>query len=224
MNPSYEILVTEDESHTVRWIEGDVTFHSRHGAIQESQHVFIKYGLDALVKNGLNGITVFEMGFGTGLNALLAWKVAQQEKIHIDYQTIEQHFLPESIWGGLNHAAKLQIAPHLVSFMHSAPSNQSVNVDHHFSLKKYEEDIEHFTHSTSYDIIFYDAFGPGCHPEHWESKILSTLFATLRPGGFLITFCAQGAFKRSLKEVGFKVEPLPGPPGKREMTRAWKVI
>jgi tRNA U34 5-methylaminomethyl-2-thiouridine-forming methyltransferase MnmC len=222
VNSSYEILLTGDGSHTVRWIEGDVTFHSDHGAIQESKHVFMDHGLDYAVQRGKKSISIFEMGFGTGLNALLAWQRSIISKSHVIYHTIECYPLPENIISQLNYGRILNVHHEEISKLHRCQPDEMVEFHPNFSFIKYIEDMEGFAHQATYDLVFFDAFGPGCHPNQWKAPILEPLYHALNLEGALVTFCAQGAFKRELKSLGFKVESLPGPPGKREMTRAIK--
>ena len=222
MESSYEIVRTQDGSDTVRLLPEGVTFHSMHGAMQESQHVFITHGL-ANLPNDNNSISVFEMGFGTGLNAFLALQFAQEQKIELNYVAVDRDPLPSHIIHLLNYPdlAKVPI-PWFVQLHSKAP--ESNHLSPYFTLEKTYIDIQDYHHKGTYDIVFFDAFGPGFQPFLWKADVLTPLFNSLTEGGILVTFCAQGAFKRQLKAIGFEVEVLPGPPGKREMTRARKPV
>lgn len=220
MNSPYEIVRTADGSDTVRYIPDDVTFHSVHGAIQESLHVFIKHGLEALPKTK-KSIHIFEMGLGTGLNALLALQFGQEHQLVIKYTAVEKFPLPSAITNNLNYSETLNISKEVLQKIHQEDS-KSQNLDDRFILDRHETDIVNYHHQATYDLVFFDAFGPGHQPTLWQKSILDSFYHHMNTGGFLVTFCAQGAFKRTLKEIGFEVEALPGPPGKREMTRAIK--
>ncbi len=222
MDHSYTLLVTGDGSHTVKWEQGNVTYHSNHGAIQESQHVFIKHGLDYALQSGKRKLSIFEMGLGTGLNALLTWNAVSAKDVNIDYHTIEQFALPESILSELNYTELLGLSPHLMDSIHRCKDGRRTTLKPTFEFTKHIGDIHRFEHHASYDLVYFDAFGPGCQPTLWEERILIPLYQSMHDGSVLVTFCAQGAFKRMLRKIGFQVEALPGPPGKREMTRAIK--
>ena len=218
---SYEIVRTLDGSDTVRWIEGNATFHSKHGAIQESQHVFIANGLETIVRDR-NKIAVFEMGFGSGLNALLTWKYAHTNNLIVEYHCVELYPLPADLLSQLNHGPMLQFDVAETDAIVKSPIDKKVEIDSIFRLYRNQNDISEFEHSTNYDIVYFDAFGPGTSPKLWEFDILKSLYDALKPNGILVTFCAQGLFRRTLLKIGFEVESLKGPPGKREMTRARK--
>ena len=216
-----KIVRTKDGSNTVIHEQIQETYHSIHGAEQESRHVFIQHGLAHIANQ--QDIKVFEMGFGTGLNALLAYEYATKQQIKIDYYSIEAYPLsPEQ-------ASQLEydhlIEDHSVfKKLHEANWNEMHTISAYFNLHKIDGFVEHtdFSFLPLIDVIFYDAFAPSAQAHLWENDILEKMNALLRPNGLLSTYCAKGQFKRNLKAVGFEVKGVPGPPGKREMTLAYK--
>lgn len=216
------IQLSGDGSHTVlSQVFDDVTYHSRHGAIAESNVVFIDAGLNYHLARGKNRISIFEMGFGTGLNALLSYKWGFENQIAVDYQTVEAFPINESVFLQLNYAELLGDKTVFESF-HTLPWDQKHIISESFSFKKHLSLVEDVKVDGHVDVVFYDAFAPSSQPHLWEQPILDKMYLLLNDGGVLVSYCAQGAFKRNLKSCGFKVESIPGPPGKREMTRAIK--
>lgn len=216
-----EFIKTEDGSMTIYLPEMDETYHSTHGSIQEAEHVFIQNGLREMEKKGLEEIVIFEMGFGTGLNALLT-KIRTETKI--EYWGIEAYPVNREEIDTLNYVDLLG-EKYREDFgqIHSASWNKRVVLNEKFSIGKIEEKIEDFSmKSEFFDLVYFDAFGPRAQIKMWDIEILSKIYDGLKKGGALVTYSARGQFKRDLKSLGFEVEPLPGPPGKREMTRAWK--
>ncbi len=221
------MIPTEDGSLSVFDSVSNASFHSRHGANTESQHIFIREGLDHfLAKHKLNRIQVFEMGFGTGLNALLSLEWARKNNIRLDYTCIEKYPIEQSIAESFFSGLERQDTELKALFlrMHTSSAFGHDGREFTFNFQKVIGDLlEVEIAPKRYHVVFYDAFGPGTQPELWERASLSKMYDTLGTNGILTTFCAQGAFKRTLKSLGFLVESLPGPPGKREMTRATKV-
>lgn len=216
-----EITKTADGSTTIRILEMEENYHSHHGAIQEAVHVFLDHGLDFMKQDT---VRIFEMGFGTGLNALLTLKRATESAISIDYVGIEAFPVEKELIDGLNYVeligADLQAE---YDKMHEVAWEEKVEINPSFSLTKIHAKIEDFIpEGEKFDLIFYDAFGPRAQGDMWELPVLEKMADLLRDGGVLVTYCAQGQFKRYLKSLGFTIERLPGPPGKREMTRATK--
>ncbi|MEO9531799.1 MAG: tRNA (5-methylaminomethyl-2-thiouridine)(34)-methyltransferase MnmD [Crocinitomicaceae bacterium] len=214
-----KIIVTKDKSKTLLIPELNETYHSTNGALTEALHVFQKAGIDYSERKDLK---IFEMGFGTGLNAILTFQKAQKENLNIYYECIEAY--PVSLEQALEmdylEAPELNPAFHK---MHTANHKDLVELGNHFQFRKIISKIQDYSlEQNCFDLIFYDAFGPKVQQELWETFILSKFYEGLKPDGFLVTYCAQGAFKRNLKAIGFEVESIPGPPGKREMTRAFK--
>jgi len=221
MLPKFELIHTDDGSHTVRDTELGVTYHSTHGAITESTHVFIQHGLE-YISQDLRPLRILEVGFGTGLNALLAYLFAEEHKYQIEYTALEPFPLPDSVTSRLNYADILEkpALADVFSSMHHQPAGEIKTYGRHLKLSVLSVDLDRHVSATPYNLVFFDAFGPSAAPELWSLPALTTLKALLSGGAVLVTFCAQGQFKRNLKSLGFKVQSLPGPPGKREMTRA----
>lgn len=217
-----QIITTADGSKTIYIPEWNEHYHSSHGALQEAQHVFIRNGLYYVTGDYL---TILEMGFGTGLNALLTFFASEKRNQYVHYIGVEA-FPPSVEEIAAMEYASFSPAPEtqdLYDAMHTAPWNQGISLAEHFVLEKQQCVIEKAkVASESLDIVYYDAFGPRVQPELWTPDIFRLLFDWLAPGGILVTYCAKGQVKRDLKSVGFLVESLPGPPGKREMTRALK--
>jgi len=221
-----ELIYTEDGSHTLYLKDLNETFHSRHGAIQESMHVFIKNGLRYyLSKSAKKRICLFELGLGTGLNALLTTLEAEKYKCHIGYEVIEPHPVPADLCRQLNYTQKLSRPgmENLLTNIHEMEWGVIDSLNDFFSIKKEKILFEDYRPvEERFDIIYYDAFAPGKQPGIWEPTLLERAYAMLIPDGILVTYCAQGKFKRELKNIGFHVETLIGPPGKKEMVRATK--
>ena len=218
-----KVIATKDNSKTIL-IEGtNETYHSVHGALTESQHVFIKNGLNHLERE--KKIKVFEMGLGTGLNALLTLIEAEKNHTHITFHSIEKHPINEDIINELEYEQLVSPKYHpFFKRIHQSIWEIEKEITPHFSLLKINDDLNTYNlDKEQYDIIFFDAFGPGTQPELWQTDILKKTYDSLKPKGIFMTYCAQGQFKRNLKSVGFEVENLPGPPGKREITRGIKL-
>ena len=221
MEDRLDLSTTQDGSSTVYSSKWDAHYHSTHGAIQESLHVFIKAGLDHwLSTTQSNHVSILEYGMGTGLNVILTQDFAQKAQIHIDYDTIEAYPLSDKIVSQLNYSTTTSLPP--IDQIHHAPWDEKTTFHDFFHLTKYNRLFEDFESEKRYDVIFYDAFVPGAHPTLWEEPLLTQVVSMMAPGACLVTYCAQGAFKRVLKKLGLQIERLPGPPGKREMTRASK--
>ncbi len=217
-----EIVETGDGSKTIRIVDLDENYHSSHGALQEALHVFIKNGL--LEFKEKSQISIFEMGFGTGLNAFLSGIKANEIKLKIEYSGVEAFPVSEDEIIALGYA---QLAGgenvELYKKIHSSSWEKMNEISVFFAFKKIKNKLQNLElEKESFDIIYYDAFGPRAQDEMWSVELFEKMYDSLKVGGFLVTYCAKGQVKRNMKEVGFTIEPLPGPPGKREMTRAWK--
>lgn len=218
-----QIIITGDGSKTIYIPEWDEHYHSSHGALQEAQHVFINNGLNRVTSDY---ITVLEMGFGTGLNALLTFFASEKRNQYVHYIGIEAFPPSEDELAAMDYASFSSdpTTAAIYTEMHQAPWNKGKSLSEHFVLEKQQCVLEQaHVQSQSVDLIYYDAFGPRVQPELWTLEIFQLMFDWLAPGGMLVTYCAKGQVKRDLKSVGFVVEALPGPPRKREMTRATKV-
>ena len=211
---------TKDLSPTLFSEDFQQTYHSIHGAISESNHVFIQQGLAEIAKTK-NEISIFEMGYGTGLNAALTWKYALENKLNIRYLSLEKFPIERSIQDSfLTQDSDLN---HLLIELNQAEWSLLHSLER-FQFKKIQGDISHVDLEKNFDLIYYDAFSPNAQPELWTEAIFKKMYDCLNPDGLLVTYCAKGQVKRNLKAAGFHVESPPGPVGKREMTRARKLI
>lgn len=218
-----QLIITEDGSHSLYHPDLDETYHSRHGAITESRHVFIQHGLDYWVqKSGASSVRVFEVGFGTGLNALLTQLRGAEAGISIEYVSIEAYPLGKEFWSVLNYDTILGVTGKL-ELLHQTEWNIRHTINEVFILTKVYAFLDKYKHDQLVDVIYFDAFAPSHQPELWTIDIFRQMYAMLAPKGILVTYCAKGQVKRDLRTAGFIVESLPGPPGKREMVRASKV-
>lgn len=224
MNNQIEIKITADGSHTLFVPHLNENYHSYHGAYAEAIHVFIKMGLLS-AKDKFCPIQVFEVGFGTALNATLAFDFANKNHHPVEYTGIEMHPLPKEITSQLNYSEfwKNEVLDRIYEQMHQVEWNEFIQLDPNFNFRKLHESVlEVSMKSNHYHIIFFDAFAPEKQPELWTVDLLSKLYQSLSPQGMLVTYCAKGQFKRDLKAAGFEVQTLTGPPGKREMVRGLK--
>lgn len=199
------------------------TYHSVHGAVQESKYVFIEKGLRHWRASHANGTpSILEVGFGTGLNAFLTAIVAIEERTKIAYTSLEAYPLSKELWSQLNYSSIL--GHHgIFEWLHNAPWSEPETLADIFVLHKKHERLEevHLPES-SFDLIYFDAFAPSKQPEMWTLDLLVKVSRSLKPEGVFVTYCAKGQLKRDLKATGLIVETLPGPPGKKEMVRALK--
>ncbi len=204
------------DGSTTLWVPGlDEHYHSIHGALTESQHVFIEAGLKAI---GTSNVRILEVGLGTALNARLTLDQAQQDGITITYDALEKFPLNKEEIEAIGLQGMSKEAPFL-----TAKPGAVTQITEQFTFRLLVEDVKTFEgEQGSYDLIYFDAFAPSAQPDLWTDAIFENMFRLLKPGGALVTYCAKGVVKRSMKAAGFEVEALPGPPRKREMTRAWK--
>lgn len=190
----------------------------------------MRAGLLPFIEAAQPKVCILEMGFGTGLNALLVRQIAREyPAIQFQYDTVEQYPIESTLAQQLNYPDLLGIDAPAYLELHEASWGESVGLATNFCLKKHRGDFMKVISSAGtitelINTIFYDAFAPASQPELWTEEVMSACFRILAPGGTLVTYCAKGQFKRNLRAVGFSVEGLPGPPGKREMTRATKPI
>ena len=219
---SLEIITTADGSNSLRNTTLDETYHSVHGAIQESLHVFIENGLMSFIGKLKKEISILEVGFGTGLNALLTLQCARAHRQKVKYTTLEPNPLSEEIWSSLNYSVTLNCASEYDS-LHRSHWQVGTTLDSYFELLKVRTTLQEARlEAGSFDLVYYDAFAPSKQPELWELPMMEKVVATLRPGGVLVTYCAKGQLKRNLRDLQLNVETVPGPPGKKEMVRASK--
>lgn len=215
---SVKIEITGDGSLTVLDVTTGSTYHSRHGAKAESMHVFIGAGLNFLRNNGLTSFRILEMGFGTGLNALLTAQQAGEGNLVVDYSALEPYPLEEKVWREL--VTQQPSHTELFRVIHAAPWETRAVITKQFSITKHSSRLEDFTTTGPFDLIYYDAFEPNTQPELWTEEIFCKLYGITAQGGVLATYCAKGSVRRAMQDAGYVVERLPGPPFKREMLRA----
>lgn len=243
---SLQIILTKDGSHSIATGSG-VTYHSTFGALQESEHIFIRAGLrplpggpmgrvcpeafpeicpEAVPENGAceggAALPVFEMGFGTGLNCLLTLREAEATGRAIRYETVDTTPLPMEIVRQLNYCSLLgrpDLQP-VFEWMHEAPWDRPVEVAPGFTMLKALHDGRGYRLREPARVVYYDAFDPVVQPELWTQEVFENLIRNMMPGAVLVTYCCKGAVRRAMRQAGFSLEKLPGPPGKREMLRA----
>ena len=215
-----EFIITEDGSHTLFVPAIDECYHSTHGAVQESRHIFIEAGLKQSAKTE---ISVLEIGFGTGLNAFLTLIEAEQSSNQIQYTSLELYPLEVEKALQLNYADGY--SPEIESCfkqLQTSAWNIKVPISTFFTLEKIKADFTKYNFTEMYDVIYFDAFSPEKQPEMWSQEQFETLFAHCNTGAILTTYCAKGIVRRAMQAAGFTVERLQGPPGKREILRGTK--
>lgn len=215
-----KIVITNDGSHSVFNSKINEHYHSRHGSIVEAEHVFIRNGF-SIVSN--KQMSILEIGLGTGLNALLTQHKAITKNINVFYHAIELFPIQKEIYTKLNFPELIGIDQKELLKIHDCEWEIENRINDYFNIKKECISLEDFDTDIKYDIIYFDAFSPEKQPELWNKEIFSKMFNCLKNDGFLVTYCAKGIVKRTMKEVGFHVEVLDGPPGKRQMTKANKI-
>ncbi len=216
-----EIIITEDGSTSIHLPDWNENYHSKHGAIQEARHVFIKNGL-ALFDN--QPVSILEIGFGTGLNAIITYLESEKNHQKIDYFGVEAFPVSSEEIEMMNYMQQLNASNSQETFekMHQSVWEEKVELSAHFSITKRKQFFNDIIDQNCIDLIYFDAFGYRVQPELWSTEIFHKMFDALKPNGILVTYAARGVVKRSMIEVGFTVEKLAGPPGKREMFRARK--
>ena len=216
-----EIRITQDGSTTIYLPDWEENYHSKHGAIQEAQHVFIKNGL-ALFEN--RSISILEIGFGTGLNAFITFLESKKRNQTINYVGVEAYPVPAAEIAQMNYVQELTAFDFASIFkeIHSCNWEEKIQLDANFEITKQQKFFNEINDSQKFDLIYFDAFGYRVQPELWSTAIFQKMFDALKPNSVLVTYAARGVVKRSMIEVGFRVEKLAGPPGKREMFRAFK--
>jgi len=215
------LQVSRDGSHTLMSQHFGETYHSSFGAVQESNHIFMDAAL-GFVKGGLMRISVFEVGFGTGLNALLAYKYARDNHIEINYVAVEKYPVEMSVVEQLNYPSLLSLEKDLFLKMHGAKGKE-VLLSPFFKLTVIEAALQDYPMPEDFfNVVFFDAFSPESQPEMWKQSCFEKIYQSMQAGGVLTTYSSKGIVKRALKAAGFSIEKLPGPPGKREFVRAVK--
>ena len=216
-----EIIITSDGSTTIQIPEWNEQYHSVHGAIQESYHVFIKQGLESISKKE---ISILEIGFGTGLNGFITFLEAIKNNLKIDYIGVEGYPVIANEIEKLNYVSELKALDfkEIFTSFHTTSWEENHQITSNFSLLKRQQFFHEIKDENMFDLIYFDAFGARLQPELWTEDIFLKMFTALKSNGTLVTYSAKGSVRRAMQAVGFDVERLPGPPGKREMLRAKK--
>ncbi len=216
------IIQTDDGSSSIYLPDLDEHYHSKHGAINEAYHVFIKNGLD-LFDNG-SKIEILEIGLGTGLNCFITFLESQKRNLQIDYEGVEAFPLKAQEISQLNYVEELIAADHKNIFnkIHKIEWDKQIEINPNFILKKRKQFFKEINDENIFNLIYFDAFGAKVQPELWTEYIFKKMYDALKNKGILVTYSAKGSVRRAMQSVGFEVERLPGPPGKREMLRGRK--
>ncbi len=221
-----EIITTADGSTTIHLPELNEQYHSKHGAINEAKHVFIESGFrHVLNKEKFDALHILEIGFGTGLNAFITFLKAEKNNQSINYVGIEAYPVAFEEAKLMNYAEELGVSSSEKVFdnIHLSLWETPVTISSHFLLTKRKQFFKDIEDKNCYHLIYFDAFGARVQPELWTEEIFKKMYNALKQNGVLVTYAAKGSVRRAMQEVGFQVERLPGPPGKREMLRATKM-
>lgn len=216
------ISITADGSHTVFSERFGEHYHSTNGALQESLHIFIEAGFNH--QQGISPLKILEMGFGTGLNCFLTCVKSEELSIPVFFETLEAFPLEQKLTANLNYPEYFGSGRYenLFKRIHEVEWESTQPVTKNFTLLKRHISLIDFKPATRYNLVYFDAFSPHSQPELWTASVFTKLYDAMEAGSVLVTYSAKGEVKRNLRDVGFRVENLPGPPGKREMTRAIK--
>jgi tRNA U34 5-methylaminomethyl-2-thiouridine-forming methyltransferase MnmC len=229
-----KIITTADGSKTIQIEDWNEQYHSIHGAIQEAKHVFIKYGLHFLLHSqrslchsvqsdeSQQKISILEIGFGTGLNAFITCLESEKINIKVNYVGVEAYPVSPDEIKQLNYAEQLKVNNTLFSKIHNCSWEEVHEIHSKFSLIKQQKLFKDIGEVNTYNLIYFDAFGARVQPELWTEAIFKIMYKVLKPKGILVTYSAKGSVRRAMQKVGFTVERLEGPLGKREMLRATK--
>ncbi len=221
-----KIIKTGDGSTTIHLEEWDEQYHSKHGAIQEAYHVFAHSGLDHFISlKEPSSLSILEMGFGTGLNAFITLLEAEERHLRIDYTGVEAYPITIEELPSLNYVQQLDAGSFSDEFqqMHQVSWEKGHTITSQFNLTKRKQFFHEVDDEDRFDLIYFDAFGARVQPELWTEAIFSKMYSAMKRDGVLVTYAAKGSVRRAMQAVGFEVERLPGPPGKREMLRATKI-
>lgn len=216
------VVTTSDGSSTLKIEEWGETYHSAHGAVQEALHVYIKNGFKKLDKDSYR---VLEMGFGTGLNALLTFIEAEQNKKKVVYHGVEGFPIKQNEVAVLNYTESESMGAYGEVFqeLHRARWGEEVDITDFFKIKKIETQFESLELTDYYNLVYFDVFGYPYQPELWSEAIFAKMYDALSENGLLVTYACRGVIKKAMKQAGFEIEVVAGPPGKREMLLAWKL-
>jgi len=220
-----EIITTKDGSKTIHIPEWNEQYHSTHGAIQEAKHVYIEHGLaffcasEGFVKQ--SQVSVLEIGFGTGLNAFLTAIKAKDLNLNCNYVGVEGFPISNEELQALNYTNTINNQS-IFDAIHQCEWEKECYISENFSLEKQQKQFSKIANENQFNVVYFDAFGPRVQPDLWTETIFKSIYKTMKPNGVLVTYCAQGHARRAMISVGFKVEKVEGPPGKRHMLRAVK--
>jgi len=217
-----EIIKTADGSSSIYLPDWDESYHSKHGAIQEAYHVFIKQGLD-LFKDA-SEVNILEIGFGTGLNCFITFLESKKRSLQINYNGVEAYPLKAEEISQLNYVEQLKAKEFTEFFdkIHTVAWEEKYQIDSNFNLLKRKQLFKNISDINKFNLIYFDAFGARVQPELWTEEIFKIMYNSLKENGVLVTYSAKGSVRRAMQSVGFLVKKLPGPPGKREMLRGTK--
>ena len=223
MENKLSIVLTADGSNTIFNSEVGENYHSKHGALQESRHVFLKSGLEYFLANHqTNEVSILEVGFGTGLNFLLSADYCTSNQIQLDYTGIEAYPLSEEMIAQTGYDAYVP-GELWREFIAAYPKSlvKPIQLNPFCQLQTIHCKLNNFQLDKRYDIIYFDAFAAAYQPEMWDEAAISHTIKFLKPGGVFVTYAITGNLKRIIKSLGLKVEKAPGALGKREMLRAY---
>ena len=218
------IIRSDDGSHTIELIGKNEQYHSTHGAIQESNHVYIKHGL-ASISESKRDINILEVGMGTGLNLLLTIQYALKHQLNIHYTAVEAYPLEKEIWSQLNYSEMIEDLHHFDFYnsIHKSEWNKEILLNELFHFTKIDKPIQDCVLKTDfYDLVYFDAFNPDLEPQLWSAEVFEKIYKSMRSDSILTTYSTKGLVKRAMKSCGFKIEKKPGPVGKREILNAVK--
>lgn len=219
-----KIIITDDGSTTIHLPDLDEQYHSKHGAIQEAYHVFVNTGLGYLLKQMQpNPLKILEIGFGTGLNAFITLLEADKNKIPISFTGVEAYPISSLEIQKLNYPLLLNSTEVYFKKLHQSQWEKQISISTYFSILKRKQFFSEINDKNNFHLIYFDAFGARIQPKLWTEQIFKKMHTALKKGGVLVTYSAKGSVRRAMQTVGFEVERLPGPPGKREMLRAHKI-
>ena len=219
-----KIITTGDGSQSLFREDLNETYHSTHGAEAESRYVYLEMGLKLFLERKAAPVRILEVGFGTGLNALLTIEYCLKNNIEVDYHTLEPFPLSEEIFHQLAYFETIAFKNSKEQFlkMHRAGDGERLKLEEQFVFTQYFKKLEDFQSVQPFDLIYFDAFAPSKQADMWTVEQMNQLYSLTAKDGVLTTYCAQGQFKRNLKAAGYTMEELPGPPNKKEMTRGRK--
>lgn len=221
-----KLILSDDGSHTIELVGMNEQYHSTHGAIQESNHVYIKNGLQSVLADR-NEIHILEVGMGTGLNVLLTYKFAKENNIKVFYHAIEAYPINSILWEELNYVQQIgdESLTQVFDDIHTSNWDEEIKLSDRFVLLKKKERIQELVlGENQFDVVYFDAFNPDLEPDIWTVEVFENIYKSMRSNSVLSTYSTKGIIKRALKSCGFLIEKKPGPPGKREILNAAKKV